>query len=106
MRSYQLKGLNHLLGRYCAGCNTILADEMGLGKTLQTISVLAWLHSVAKVSGPHLVIVPLSTLANWCAEFKRFAPQLRVLACTRPTSRSGSASGPRFCPTFGTSMSL
>ena len=35
MRSYQLKGLNHLLGRYCAGCNTILADEMGLGKTLR-----------------------------------------------------------------------
>ena len=33
----------------------------------------------AKVDGPFLVLVPLSVITNWCAEFKRFSPQLRIL---------------------------
>ncbi len=32
-----------------------------------------------KVSGPHLVVVPLSVLPNWITEFKRFCPDLRVV---------------------------
>ena len=79
MRDYQLAGLNHLIGRYRAGVNTILGDEMGLGKTLQTIALLAWLKDEAKIPGPHLIVVPLSVLSNWCAELKRFAPQLKVV---------------------------
>ena len=80
LKPHQHDSLRWQAEAWSAGLPGILnADEQGLGKTLQTISVLAWLHSVAMVSGPHLVIVPLSTLANWCAEFKRFAPQLRVL---------------------------
>ena len=47
------------------GVNGILADEMGLGKTLQTISVLAYTKEFIGTSGPHLVLAPKSTLANW-----------------------------------------
>lgn len=32
MRSYQIEGLNWLIGLYDNGINGILADEMGLGK--------------------------------------------------------------------------
>lgn len=61
------------------GINGILADEMGLGKTLQSISVIAYLNEYKKISGPHLVMVPKSTLSNWCNEFKRWCPSIRVL---------------------------
>jgi SWI/SNF-related matrix-associated actin-dependent regulator of chromatin subfamily A member 5 len=61
------------------GINGILADEMGLGKTLQSISLLGYMHDYQKVSGPHLVIVPMSTLSNWMEEFKKWCPVLRVV---------------------------
>ena len=38
---------------------------MGLGKTLQSISMLAYLRQFRKVTGPHLIVVPKSTLGNW-----------------------------------------
>lgn len=41
------------------------ADEMGLGKTLQTIAFLAHLKFVRGVSGPFLVVVPLSVISSW-----------------------------------------
>ena len=31
------------------------------------------------VSGPHLVMVPKSTLSNWMNEFNRWCPSLRVV---------------------------
>jgi SWI/SNF-related matrix-associated actin-dependent regulator of chromatin subfamily A member 5 len=61
------------------GINGILADEMGLGKTLQSIAILSYLHEFKKVTGPHLIMVPKSTLSNWCNEFARWAPKFRVL---------------------------
>jgi hypothetical protein len=42
------------------------------GKTLQSISFLAYTIHVKKCVGPHLVVVPLSVLFNWMAEFKRW----------------------------------
>ena len=79
MRQYQLEGLNWMISLTEKGINGILADEMGLGKTLQSISVLGYMHEFANISGPHLVMVPKSTLSNWMNEFKRWCPVLRVI---------------------------
>jgi ATP-dependent DNA helicase len=78
LRDYQLAGVEWLISLWENGLNGILADEMGLGKTLQTISFLAHLKSM-QVSGPYLIVAPLSTLANWVNEFKRFAPSINVI---------------------------
>ena len=51
----------------------------GLGKTLQTISLLGYLHEFRKISGPHMIIVPKSTLHNWINEFKKWCPVLRAV---------------------------
>lgn len=55
----------------------LLLSEMGLGKTLQAISLLAYLRQFQKLNGPHLVLVPLSTLGNWHREFTRWCPSIR-----------------------------
>lgn len=77
MRDYQIRGLNWMISLYENGINGILADEMGLGKTLQTISLIGYMKHHRNNSGPHIVIVPKSTLANWMAEFQRWCPSLR-----------------------------
>ncbi|CAB4044814.1 SWI SNF-related matrix-associated actin-dependent regulator of chromatin subfamily A member 5-, partial [Paramuricea clavata] len=51
----------------------------GLGKTLQTISLLGYLKVFRDAAGPHLVIVPKSTLANWMTEFKRWCPTINAV---------------------------
>lgn len=43
--------------------NGILADEMGLGKTIQAIAFLAHLKEMGD-EGPHLIIVPSSTMGK------------------------------------------
>jgi superfamily II DNA or RNA helicase len=78
MRPYQIEGLNWLIRLYDNGISGILADEMGLGKTLQTISLLAYLAEARGITGPHIVIVPKSTLGNWNREFNKWFPACRV----------------------------
>eukprot|EP00729_Bicosta_minor_P017647 gene17647-27898_t len=78
LRNYQLAGMEWMAALYENGLNGILADEMGLGKTAQTIALIAYLYS-KKVSGPYLVVGPLSTLPNWYAEFQRFTPDIPVI---------------------------
>jgi SWI/SNF-related matrix-associated actin-dependent regulator of chromatin subfamily A member 5 len=80
MRAYQLEGLNWMIKLQENGVNGILADEMGLGKTLQSISILAFMQQYHNKPGPHLVLVPKSTLSNWMKEFKRWCPSLRVIS--------------------------
>ncbi|KAL6767714.1 hypothetical protein ACKKBF_B36355 [Auxenochlorella protothecoides x Auxenochlorella symbiontica] len=79
MREYQLQGLNWLIHLYDNGINGILADEMGLGKTLQTISLLGYLREFRGITGPHMVIVPKSTLHNWLNEFRRWCPAIKAV---------------------------
>ncbi|KAJ7767486.1 P-loop containing nucleoside triphosphate hydrolase protein [Mycena maculata] len=84
MRSYQLQGVNWMVSLHHNGLNGILADEMGLGKTLQTISFLPYLKFHRDTSGPHLIVVPKSTLQNWAHEFarSRWSPEFNVVLLT------------------------
>lgn len=79
LRPYQVQGLNWLISLYENNLNGILADEMGLGKTLQTIAFLGFLRYHKGINGPHIVIVPKSTLDNWAREFLKWTPDVRVL---------------------------
>jgi len=82
MRDYQVQGLNWMVSLHHNGLNGILADEMGLGKTLQTVSFLAYLKHYRDMPGPHLIVVPKSTLQNWAREFERWAPDFDVVVLT------------------------
>jgi SWI/SNF-related matrix-associated actin-dependent regulator of chromatin subfamily A member 5 len=78
LRAYQRAGVNWMLSTYHDGIGAILADEMGLGKTIQTITFLSHLKSIG-VTGPHLIVCPLSVLSSWMTEFKKFNPNFRIL---------------------------
>ncbi|KAG2360929.1 SNF2 family N-terminal domain-containing protein [Suillus spraguei] len=82
MRTYQLQGLNWMVSLHHNGLNGILADEMGLGKTLQTISFLSYLKHYRDTRGPHLIVVPKSTLQNWAREFGQWTPDVNVVVLT------------------------
>lgn len=102
MREYQVQGLNWMCGLHYNGINGILADEMvrytspkpffsctgganplsarqGLGKTLQTISFLGYLKFIRGIHGPHLIVVPKSTLDNWAREIDRWVPGFKTV---------------------------
>jgi SWI/SNF-related matrix-associated actin-dependent regulator of chromatin subfamily A member 5 len=78
MKPYQLEGLNWMIRLHDSGVNGILADEMGLGKTLQSISLLAYLREARGIEGPHIIIVPKSTVGNWMKELKRWCPAIKA----------------------------
>lgn len=78
MRPFQLEGLNWMIRLHDCHVNGILADEMGLGKTLQTISLLAYLREARGMDGPHMIIVPKSTVGNWIKELHRWCPSIRA----------------------------
>lgn len=78
LKEYQLRGLTWLVGLWENGLNGILADDMGLGKTVQVIAYFCHLRELG-VRGTSLVVAPLSTLANWIAEFERFAPGMPTM---------------------------
>eukprot|EP00698_Gefionella_okellyi_P018911 TRINITY_DN5728_c0_g1_i1.p1 TRINITY_DN5728_c0_g1~~TRINITY_DN5728_c0_g1_i1.p1 ORF type:complete len:1195 (-),score=255.42 TRINITY_DN5728_c0_g1_i1:350-3466(-) len=80
LRPFQMDGLRWLVSLYNNNLNGILADEMGLGKTIQTISLLAYLAETKNQPGPHLIIVPLSTMSNWTKEFATWLPSFKVIA--------------------------
>ncbi len=78
LKDYQVVGVNWLSLLYKHNLSCILADDMGLGKTCQVIAFLAHLFEKG-VKGPHLVVVPGSTLENWLREFSIFCPTLVVM---------------------------
>ena len=57
--------------QYCVSVLTIS------GKTCQVIAFISHLVETGK-QGPHLIIVPPSTLENWLREFNNFSPNLAV----------------------------
>jgi SNF2 family DNA or RNA helicase len=57
--------------------NCCVSDEMGLGKTIQCISFIAHLFDNRR-RGPHLIVVPGSTLDNWLREFEKWLPDMKV----------------------------
>ncbi|KAH9985991.1 SNF2 family N-terminal domain-containing protein [Russula compacta] len=77
LKGYQLLGVNWLRLLHRKGRSCILADEMGLGKTVQVIGFFAHLRESGN-KGPHLIVVPSSTLENWVREFAHFAPSIAV----------------------------
>lgn len=78
LKDYQIVGVNWLSLLFDKKLSCILADDMGLGKTCQVIAFLAHLKEKG-VKGPHIVIVPASTLENWLREFQIFCPNLEVM---------------------------
>jgi SNF2 family DNA or RNA helicase len=94
LKGYQLDGLRWLAALHACGRSGILADEMGLGKTAQAIAMLALLRSRG-VSGPFLVIAPLSTLSGWLEQLRSFCPSLHVAMYTgSATERAAVRRGP------------
>ncbi|XP_024369738.1 protein CHROMATIN REMODELING 4 isoform X4 [Physcomitrium patens] len=76
---HQLEGLNWLRKSWYQRKNVILTDEMGLGRTRSACAFLSSLHREFHVNGPCLVLVSLSTMPNWLAEFSIWAPFLNVI---------------------------
>ncbi|KAG5344735.1 SMRCD regulator, partial [Acromyrmex charruanus] len=79
---YQIVGLNWLAILHAQNVNGILADEMGLGKTIQVIAFLTYLKEAELLDekdGPHLIVVPSSTMENWMDELERWSPSLKVV---------------------------
>lgn len=82
LKGYQLAGLNWAWLLWSVGCDGILADEMGLGKTVQAAALLSLLQSREGISGPHIILAPVSVLANWERELNAWCPHLRVMLYT------------------------
>jgi ATP-dependent DNA helicase len=51
---------------------TLLLTEMGLGKTLQVLSFLVALLELHGITGPHLIIMPLSVITSWRSDLEKY----------------------------------
>lgn len=95
LRPYQRTGLSWLATMADLGLGGVLADDMGLGKTVQLLAL--HLHRIENGrtpvehaafvepapngpsgNGPTLIVCPVSVIANWERETKRFAPSVPV----------------------------
>ncbi|MBX3233241.1 MAG: DEAD/DEAH box helicase [Labilithrix sp.] len=79
LRDYQIDGVSWLQNLRQREVGGILADDMGLGKTLQTIAHVMVEKEGGRLTTPALIIAPTSLVMNWQREFRKFAPELRVL---------------------------
>jgi SNF2 family DNA or RNA helicase len=76
LRPYQERGvswMHFLVERSLGPC---LADDMGLGKTIELISMLLHMKEHSTLTGPVLLICPMSVVGNWEHELRRFGPSL------------------------------
>ena len=79
LHEHQIHGISWMVSMFEKGMSMILGDQMGLGKTIQSIGFISYLKYTRKQTGPYLVVMPLSVLSNWMAEFEKFCPQLKVI---------------------------
>jgi superfamily II DNA or RNA helicase len=79
LRPYQLEGVSWLQNLRARNVGGVLADDMGLGKTLQTIAHVTLEKEGGRLDRPALIVAPTSLVPNWQREFRKFAPDLRVL---------------------------
>ncbi len=77
LRKYQKEGYHWLMFLHAHGLNGCLADDMGLGKTVQCLAVLQKLKEEGSL-GTSLLVVPVSTIANWISEIERFTAGMTV----------------------------
>lgn len=50
----------------------------GLGKTAQSIATLAFQQQFLGITGPHIVIAPLTTLGHWQREIQTWTGMVSV----------------------------
>jgi len=78
LRPYQQKGFEWMALLAEVGAGACLADDMGLGKTLQTICLLAHLHTLSP-DDISIIICPASLIYNWEQELQKFTPHFTTM---------------------------
>ncbi|MGN0827412.1 MAG: DEAD/DEAH box helicase [Kiritimatiellia bacterium] len=89
LRPYQARGYGWLDFLRQWGFGGCLADDMGLGKTIQALALVLKVRTEHRQNAPILLVAPLSVLANWQREIKRFAPSLTTILHHGPERTSG-----------------
>jgi TATA-binding protein-associated factor len=104
LRPYQQDGVNWLafLNKY--NLHGVLCDDMGLGKTLQTLCIVASDHHMRadefertqnpdKRRLPSLIVCPPTLSGHWRQEIAQFAPFLKAVSYTGPSSERSKVRG-------------
>lgn len=94
LRPYQLEGVRWLTALAGADVGAVLADDMGLGKTMQVLALTASEHARG-LTGPTLVVAPLTLVATWAREAATFAPELQVHVHHGPARERGDEAASR-----------
>jgi SNF2 family DNA or RNA helicase len=55
------------------------ADRIHGVRLIKCYFIPRYMKHYRNIPGPHIVIVPKSTLANWMNEFKKWVPTLRAV---------------------------
>eukprot|EP01135_Chromosphaera_perkinsii_P002753 Nk52_evm121s226 gene=Nk52_evmTU121s226 len=76
---FQKAGASWLYAMASKGVNCILSDESGMGKDVQVLAYFANLICNGGVWGPHLVIVPASSILKWESSIRKWCPFLNVV---------------------------
>jgi len=77
LREYQTVAVQWLDKMYSAGLPAILADESGLGRKVVTAAFISNLVNSVQSKGPHILIVPSSSLHCWQRTFTKLVPGVR-----------------------------
>jgi SNF2 family DNA or RNA helicase len=69
-------------------CFPFLYHLQGLGKTIQSTSFLNHLYYTLNVTGPFLIVTPLSTIGNWEREIRTWTDMNVVVYHGRDVARN------------------